>query len=90
MLFVAKGIKISLRFSAKLSAGEGTWQQASRGDGERLKDPQSNGSGSPGAWLSARDGDGEFGAPLVPTEVKPGEKEESSGVGDTRHALGLS
>lgn len=90
MLFIAKEIKISFRFSTELSAGKGLRQQASRGDGagERLKDPQTDISCSPGAGLSA--GVGEFGAPFVPTNVKSGEKEQSSGVGGTYRAPGLS
>lgn len=82
MLFIAKEIKISFRFSTELSAGKGLRQQASRGDGagERLKDPQTDVSCSPGAGLSAGVGAGEFGAPFVPTNVKSREKEQSSGV----------
>lgn len=55
---------------------------ASRGDGagERLKDPQTDVSCSPGAGLSAGVGAGEFGDPFVPTNVKSREKEQSSGV----------
>lgn len=66
--------------AASIERGQG-WGQG-LGQLERV-------SGSPGAVLSPGDGAGEFGAPLVPPEVKPGGKEQSSGVGDARGTLGV-